>query len=233
MSPSWPPEPERCSGWIRRACGVCVLRRFCTISGAGGVSSEIWDRPGPLGPADLERVRLHPYWTERILGRCAALSPLADIAAAHHERLDGSGYHRRSRAGELSLAARTLAAADVFGAMTEDRAYRPAFSREDAARVMLADATAGRLDPGAVAAVIEAAGLPRRHAAWPCELTDREVDVLRLCARGHTNREIADKLFLSARTVQAHLASVYDKTGRRTRAGAAVFAVEHGLLAAD
>jgi hypothetical protein len=71
-----------------------VLRRFCTISGAGGVSSEIWDRPGPLGPADLERVRLHPYWTERILGRCAALSPLADIAAAHHERLDGSGYHR-------------------------------------------------------------------------------------------------------------------------------------------
>jgi HD-GYP domain-containing protein (c-di-GMP phosphodiesterase class II) len=115
-----------------------VLRRFCTISGAGGVSSEIWDRPGPLGPADLERVRLHPYWTERILGRCAALSPLADIAAAHHERLDGSGYHRRSRAGELSLAARTLAAADVFGAMTEDRPYRPAFSREDAARVMLA-----------------------------------------------------------------------------------------------
>lgn len=215
--------------------GVRGLRAAALLHDLGrtGVSSEIWDRPGPLGPGDLERVRLHPYWTERILARCPALSPLTDVAAAHHERLDGSGYHRRSRAGELSLAARTLAAADVFGAMTEDRGYRRALPREDAARVMLADVTAGRLDPGAVAAVIEAAGLPRRHAAWPCELTDREVDVLRLCARGHTNREIADRLFLSARTVQSHLASVYDKTGRRTRAGAAVFAVEHGLLAAD
>jgi HD-GYP domain-containing protein (c-di-GMP phosphodiesterase class II)/DNA-binding CsgD family transcriptional regulator len=201
--------------------------------GRAGVSSEIWDRPGPLGPGDLERVRLHSYWTERILGRCPALSPLAPVAAAHHERLDGSGYHRRPRAGELSLAARTLAAADVLGAMTADRPYRPAFTREEAARVVLADATAGRLDPGAAAAVIEAAGLPRRNAAWPNELTDREVDVLRLCARGLTNGEIADTLVLSARTVQHHLANVYDKTGRRTRAGAAVFAVEHGLLAAE
>jgi DNA-binding NarL/FixJ family response regulator len=81
--------------------------------------------------------------------------------------------------------------------------------------------------------VIEAARLPRRNAAWPNELTDREVDVLRLCARGLTNGEIADTLVLSARTVQHHLANVYDKTGRRTRAGAAVFAVEHGLLAAE
>ncbi len=217
------------------ADGVRGVRAAALLHDLGrtGVSSEIWDRPGPLGPGDLERVRLHPYWTERILGRCAALSPLVDIAAAHHERLDGSGYHRRARAGELSLAARTLAAADAFGAMTEDRAHRPALTHEDAAQAMLADAETGRLDPGAVAAVIESAGLPRPHTAWPCDLTDREVDVLRLCARGHTNREIAGRLFLSARTVQAHLANVYDKTGRRTRAGAAVFAVEHGLLAAD
>ena len=80
---------------------------------------------------------------------------------------------------------------------------------------------------------LRSAGLPRRSAAWPCELTGREVEVLRLCARGLTNRQIADALFLSSRTVQHHLASVYDKTGRRTRAGAAVFAVEHGLHAAD
>ena len=201
--------------------------------GRTGVSSEIWDRPGPLGPGDQERVRLHSHWTERILGRSLALAPLAQVAAAHHERLDGSGYHRRPGAGELSLAARTLAAADVFSAMTEDRAYRRAFAREDAARAVLAEAAAGRLDPAATAAVIEAAGLPRRPTAWPCELTGREVEVLRLCARGLTNREIAKALFLSARTVQHHLGSVYDKTGRRTRAGAAVFAVEHGLLGAE
>jgi HD-GYP domain-containing protein (c-di-GMP phosphodiesterase class II) len=68
--------------------GLRGLRAAALLHDLGrtAVSSEIWDRPGPLGPADLERVRLHPYWTERILGRCAALSPLVDIAAAHHER---------------------------------------------------------------------------------------------------------------------------------------------------
>lgn len=197
--------------------------------GRTAVSSEIWDRPGPLGPADQERVRLHSYWTERILVRCPAVAHLTPAAAAHHERLDGRGYHRNTRGPELDAAARVLAAADEFAAMTESRPYRPALATADAARELIADASAGRLDPGAAAAVIEAAGLPRPQPSWPCELTDREVDVLRLCARGMTNREIADELFVSARTVQHHLASVYDKTGRRTRAGAAVFAVEHGL----
>jgi HD-GYP domain-containing protein (c-di-GMP phosphodiesterase class II) len=178
--------------------GLRSLRAAALVHdlGRAGVSSEIWDRPGPLGRADLERVRLHSYWTERILG------PLVDVAAAHHERLDGSGYHRRLRAGELSLAARTLAAADAFGAMTEDRAHRPALGREAAARQMLDDARAGHLDPGAVSAVIEAAGLRRHPTEWPCGLTDREVDLLRLCARGLTNREIAQRLFLSG---AAHL----------------------------
>jgi DNA-binding NarL/FixJ family response regulator len=123
-----------------------------------------------------------------------------------------------------------LAAADEFAAMTESRPYRPALAADDAARALLADAGSGKIDPGAAAAVIEAAGLPRPQASWPCDLTDREVDVVRLCARGLTNREIAEALVVSARTVQHHLASIYDKTGRRTRAGAAVFAVENGLV---
>jgi DNA-binding NarL/FixJ family response regulator len=117
----------------------------------------------------------------------------------------------------------------VFAAMTESRPYRPALSLSAAAGVVSSCAAAGTLDPGAAAAVIEAAGLPRPRTAWPCELTDREVEVLQLCARGLTNRQIADALVVSARTVQHHLASIYDKTDRRTRAGAAVFAVEHGL----
>jgi DNA-binding NarL/FixJ family response regulator len=174
-------------------------------------------------------VRLHSYWTERVLARCPALAALSSVAAAHHERLDGSGYHRGANATELRPAGRVLAAADAFAAMTESRSHRPALTPGDAARELLAAASAGKLDPGAAAAVIEAAGLPRPHAAWPCDLTGREVDVLRLCARGMTNRQIANTLVLSARTVQHHLASIYDKTDRRTRAGAAVFAVEHGL----
>ncbi len=78
--------------------------------------------------------------------------------------------------------------------------------------------------------MIEASGAPRPRRAWPAELTDREVDVLRLAARGFSNKEIAQELVVSPRTVQHHLAHVYDKTDRRTRAGTALFAMEHGLL---
>jgi HD-GYP domain-containing protein (c-di-GMP phosphodiesterase class II)/DNA-binding CsgD family transcriptional regulator len=200
--------------------------------GRVGISSAIWDRPGPLGPVEWERVRLHSYWTERILARCPALARLAPLAAAHHERLDGSGYHRGARAIELSAGARLLAAADAFAAMTEERPHRPARSREEAAAQLHTEVVAGRLDAPAVGAVVEAAGLPKRRAAWPNDLTDREVEVLRVLARGLSNREIAETLVLSPRTVQHHLASVYDKINLRTRAGAAVFAIENGLVPA-
>jgi HD-GYP domain-containing protein (c-di-GMP phosphodiesterase class II) len=198
--------------------------------GRAGVVSSIWDRSGSLGAADWERVRLHPHWTERVLCRTATLAPLGSIAAAHHERLDGTGYHRGARAGELSREARLLAAADVFAALTEARPYRPAHSLDEAARTVQEDAVAGRLDPEMAAAVIEAAGVERPRVAWPNDLTDREVEVLRFTTRGLTNKEIASALVISPRTVGNHLAAVYDKIGRRTRAGAAVFAVEHGLL---
>jgi HD-GYP domain-containing protein (c-di-GMP phosphodiesterase class II)/DNA-binding CsgD family transcriptional regulator len=200
--------------------------------GRVGISSSVWDRPGPLGPVEWERVRLHSYWTERILTRCPALRRLAPLAAAHHERLDGSGYHRGARGIELSTGARLLAAADVFAAMTEDRPHRPAGSADEASRQLHDDVQAGRLDAVAVGAVVEAAGLPRRRTAWPNDLTDREVEVLRVLARGLSNREIAETLVLSPRTVQHHLASVYDKINLRTRAGAAVFAIENGLVPA-
>jgi DNA-binding NarL/FixJ family response regulator len=181
---------------------------------------------------EWERVRLHPYWTERILSRCPALAHLAPVAAAHHERLDGSGYHRGARGSELSSSARLLAAADAFAALTEPRPHRAALAPDAAARTLHEDVVAGRLDPEAAGAVVEAGGLPRRRAAWPNDLTDREVEVLRVLARGLSNREIAETLVLSPRTVQHHLANVYDKINLRTRAGAAVFAIEHGLVPA-
>lgn len=198
--------------------------------GRAGVSSAVWDRPGPLGVADTERVRLHAYWTGRVLDRCPALAGLAPVAAAHHERLDGHGYHRGAAAADLPVAARLLATADVFAALTEDRPHRPALAPSDAASTLVGEGAAGLLDREVCGAVVEAAGLPRPRVAWPCDLTDREVDVLRLAARGLSNRLIADELGLSGRTVETHLTHVYDKTGRRTRAGAAVFAMEHDLL---
>jgi HD-GYP domain-containing protein (c-di-GMP phosphodiesterase class II) len=102
--------------------------------GRAGVVSSIWDRAGPLGAADRERVRLHPHWTERVLSSTSVLAPLAALAAAHHERLDGSGYHRGARAAGLPRGARLLAAADVLAAMTEDRPHRPAHTRNEAVR---------------------------------------------------------------------------------------------------
>lgn len=198
--------------------------------GRAGVSSAVWDRPGPLGPGDWERVRLHSYWTDRVLRRCPSLTDLAEVAAGHHERLDGSGYHRGVRVNDLSPSARLLAAADVFAAMTEPRPHRQAHKPSAAASHLSAEAAAGRLDRDACAAVVEAAGLRAPRTEYPCGLTEREVDVLRLAARGLSNRQIAAELVLSGRTVGHHLAHIYDKTGRRTRAGAAVFAMEYGLL---
>jgi DNA-binding NarL/FixJ family response regulator len=101
---------------------------------------------------------------------------------------------------------------------------------DQAARSVTAQAAAGRLDRTAVAAVIEASGHRPPRPDWPAGLSEREVQVLRLAARGLSNRQIADQLTVAERTVGHHLAHIYDKTGRRTRAGAAVFAIEHGLL---
>ncbi|WP_448625315.1 HD domain-containing phosphohydrolase [Geodermatophilus sp. URMC 64] len=220
----------RAAGWPeeeRRSLRAAALLHDL---GRAVVSSAVWDRAGPLGAADVERVRLHPYWTDRILRRCSGLAPLAGVAAGHHERCDGSGYHRGVGGAELPVAARLLAAADVFAALTESRPHRPAATPAQAAAVLTAEAAAGRLDADACAAVVAGAGLPRPRPAWPCDLTDREVEVLRLAARGLSNRAIAGHLGVSDRTVGHHLAHVFDKTGRRTRAGAAVFAMEHGLL---
>jgi len=219
-------------GMERKAQELLEVAALLHDIGRAGVASSVWDRPGPLGPGDWERVRLHPYWTARILSRCPALAAFTPIAAADHERLDGSGYHRGVRGGDLPLGARLLAVADAFAAMTQDRPHRPALAAQEAAAVLLEAARVGGIDAQAVGAVVEAAGLPRPRASWPCDLTDREVEVLRLAARGLSNREIAETLFVSGRTVQHHLASVYDKTGRRTRAGAAVFAIEHYLVPA-
>jgi HD-GYP domain-containing protein (c-di-GMP phosphodiesterase class II) len=198
--------------------------------GRASVPNGIWDKPRPLGAAEWERVRLHPYYTERILARTGAFAALAPLAGAHHERLDGSGYHRGLHAAALSRPMRVLAAADGYAAMTAARPYRPARSAGDAARELRAEAAAGRLCPEAVEAVLAGAGhAAARRPAHPCELTDREVEVLGLLARGLTNKEIAARLVVSPRTVQHHVAHIYLKIGRRTRAGAALFAMEHGL----
>ncbi len=200
--------------------------------GRTGIPNGIWQKRGPLSAGEFEHVRLHAYYTERILSR-GALASVAALAGAHHERLDGSGYHRSSSAAQLAMPARILAAADVYQALTQARPHRPAFSADEAAREIGSEVAAGRLDGLAVNAVLEAAGqrrLARRHE-WPAGLSEREVEVLRLLCQGKSNREMARTLSIAEKTVGHHVEHIYNKIGRSTRAGAALFAMEHDLVA--
>ena len=128
--------------------------------------------------------------------------------------------------------ARLLAAADAFHAMGEERAHRPALTAEDAAGCLLDDVDGGRFARAEVDAVLGAAGqLPRLpNVPRPAGLTEREVDVLRLIARGHVNKQVAAELGISPKTVGHHVEHIYAKAGVTTRAGAALFAMENGLL---
>jgi HD-GYP domain-containing protein (c-di-GMP phosphodiesterase class II) len=196
------------------------------------VPNAIWDKPGPLGPVERERVRQHAYATERILAHSPALAPLLTIARSAHERLDGSGYHRGVPRNLLPLTALILAAADVCCALLEPRPHRPAFALPAVAELLADEVATGRLDAEAVRAVLMAAGADddRVPSAHPAGLTDREAETLVLLARGHTNRQIAAALGISPKTVQHHVAHVYRKIGASSRAGAALFAVERGLV---
>jgi HD-GYP domain-containing protein (c-di-GMP phosphodiesterase class II) len=118
------------TGADARALGAAALVHDL---GRVGVSAALWAKPGALTRAEWERVRLHPYTTERVLDRADSLRALARLAGAHHERLDGSGYHRAVPAAVLSREARLLAAADALHALTEPRPHRPACTPEAAA----------------------------------------------------------------------------------------------------
>lgn len=197
--------------------------------GRVAVSTGLWDKPGPLTAAEWERVRLHSYYTDRVLRHTPALARYADIAGRAHERLDGSGYHRGEREADTQV--RLLAAADVYQACTEARAYRPARDANGARRVLLEGVAQGRLCRHAVDAVLSAAGqLPARQPNAADMLTERELEVLRLLVLGLTNKEIGRQLGISPRTVQHHTIHIYGKSGMKSRAGAALWAVERGLL---
>ena len=196
-----------------------------------GVSNAIWDKQGPLSETEMERVRMHPYLTQRTFSRSPRLARLAEVAAEHHERLDGSGYPRGLSGSALSPAARILAAADCYQAMTELRPHRPARTPEDAAGELRGEVKRGRLDGDAVEAVLGAAGhKSRRRHSGPAGLTGREIEVLVLLARGQSNKEIASRLFISPKTVGSHVEHIYLKIGCSTRAEASLFAMQHGLL---
>jgi HD-GYP domain-containing protein (c-di-GMP phosphodiesterase class II) len=212
---------------------VNTLRRAGLVHALGrlGVSNSIWDKRAPLGAGEWERIRMYPYLTERMLHQSAALAPLGEIAVQHRERLDGSGYPRGLSGVAISQYARILAAADAYQSMREPRPHREARTAADAAKQLRGDVRAGRLDGRAVEATLAAAGhsMARRRQG-PAGLTEREVDVLRLLARGLSSKEIADRLVITPKTARNHTEHIYAKIGTSNRTGASLFAVRHGML---
>lgn len=243
-SPYMAGHSRRCATLVAEAAGllgateseIATLRRAALVHefGTTGVPNSIWDKPGPLTRAEFDRVELHPMLTEQLLRRSPALAALNPVASTHHEKADGSGYHKRLRVGAIDRSAGLLAAADIYVGLTTERADRPPFSESHAATELSRLVSEGVLHDDMVGAVLSAAGhhalaKPRR-GTHPGGLTGREIEVLRLAARGLTTREIAERLFISPKTVDHHIQHVYTKIGVSTRAAAALWAMQNDVV---
>lgn len=221
----------RGSGWP--ISDITAMRRAGLIHDIGrvGVSASIWGKTGPLTEGEWERVRLHPYYTDRIFTRAESLAPLGAMAAQHHERLDGSGYHRRLPGAALAQLSRLLAAADAYCAMTELRPHRAALAPAQAADELRRETKAGKFDSRAVDEVLSAAGhLVEKRKSRTTDLSEREIEVLRLMARGLTNKQMAAQLVIAEKTVGHHVQHIYNKIGVSTRAAAALYAMQNDFL---
>ena len=216
------------------AADVRLAYRAALVHDVGrfGVPGSLWGKVRPLTANEQERVRLHVYYVERIFNRPDPLRRIGLLAATHHERMDGSGYHRGVGGTMLSPGARALAVADAYSAMRQPRPYRKPLGEAETISALQADVANGQLDPVATDAVLAAAGhrVSRTRAGGPGGLTARESDVLALLARGMPNKGIAHELGISPKTVGNHIEHVYSKLGVSNRTGAAMYAMEYGIV---
>ncbi len=160
------------AGAAAEQLGLPVDRGFLRAAllhdiGKLGVSNRILDKPGPLEPDEWAAIRTHPLRTHELLMRVPALREHAGIAAAHHERLDGSGYPHGLSGDDLPLEARVIAVADVYEALTATRPYRAAIARDDALALLRGEAAAGRLDGDCVEALAAFVDDPHREHGAP------------------------------------------------------------------
>ena len=211
---------------------VEAIRRAGLVHDVGrtAIAPRVWGKPGSLNADEREQVRLHPYHTERVLAQSGFLSTLAFLASAHHERLDGSGYHRGLDVSSLTPQQRLLAAADAFRSKLEPRPYRSPLDPSEATDRLVDKANEGGLDPEMVIAVARAAGEEAPTIERPAGLTEREVQVLGMLARGLQTKQIARRLEISPKTVDRHIQNSYRKMGVSSRAAATLFAAENGLV---
>jgi HD-GYP domain-containing protein (c-di-GMP phosphodiesterase class II) len=215
--------------------GVATARNAALLHdiGRAGVPNTIWDKPGTLDDDEWERMRIHAYYTDRVVRRSGSLAHLAPVASAAHENPNGTGYPRGIAGETIPLVGRVLACADRYHAMLEARPHRPALSRSEASRELRRMALDGEADGTAADAVLEAAGhAVRRRPSATAGLTPRELEILELAARGAATKRIAHRLGISPKTVGNHIESIYSKIGVSSRAEAAFFAMQNGLVSA-
>jgi HD-GYP domain-containing protein (c-di-GMP phosphodiesterase class II) len=211
---------------------IAELRRAGHLHDVGriGVSNQLWSKESALSGSEWERVRMHPYFTDRVLTRIPGLAHVAAIARAHHEHLDGSGYPLGLAGSALGRSERLLAAAVAYQSALEPRPYRAPLAPAAAAERLRTRVATGALDATCVEAVLAAAGQARPRARRDDALTPRETEVLGMVARGLSNREIAGRLVLSEKTVRNHVERTYAKIGASNRVGASLYALERGLV---
>jgi HD-GYP domain-containing protein (c-di-GMP phosphodiesterase class II) len=137
------------------SAGVIDIRRAGLLHDLGklGVPNMILDKPARLDASEFELIKRHPELTLRILEEIPTFGDVAQVAASHHERLDGRGYFRGLTEPELALGARIVAVADVYEALTADRPYRPAMPVEQATAILREEAN-GHLASDVVEALI-------------------------------------------------------------------------------
>jgi HD-GYP domain-containing protein (c-di-GMP phosphodiesterase class II)/DNA-binding CsgD family transcriptional regulator len=216
---------------------VITIRRAGLLHDLGlvAVGVPLIEKRGALTQAEQEKMRLHPYYSERILSTVPGLQTVAPIAGGHHEWLNGKGYYRGLSGEALPLGARILAVADAFQELTEEFQGHPAREPLEAFQA-LAPKVGTEFAPECYEALSQALGvdhaLPKSpvRRVLPAGLTEREVQVLQLVARGWTNKQVAAHLVLSEKTVGHHIEHIYNKIGVSTRAAAVFYALEHNLV---
>jgi HD-GYP domain-containing protein (c-di-GMP phosphodiesterase class II) len=212
---------------------VTAVRRAAHLHDVGriGVSNQVWSKPAELTGAEWERVRMHPYLTDRVLSRIPGLAQVSAIARSHHEHLDGSGYPLGLSGSALGRLDRLLAAAVAYQSALEPRPYRGPHTPPEAATRLRERMASGALDVDSAEAVLAVAGHARDSVRRDDALTRRETEILGLVARGLSNRDIAARLVLSEKTVRNHVERTYAKIGASNRVGASLYALQQGLIA--
>jgi HD-GYP domain-containing protein (c-di-GMP phosphodiesterase class II) len=200
--------------------------------GMVSVPTGIVEKKGKLSRPERDRIELHPFYTNKILSSSKGLQAFAEASISHHEKIDGSGYHRNKK--ELSFLESALSIADSYTALTSDRSYRKAYSEKEATRILLEEVNAGKRDMRSYKILLEGIGIKERrdHSNSSNEfgLTEREIEILQILSTGNTNKEIGSALGLSHRTVQNHTIRIYEKMNVKTRTGATLLATQKGLI---